>query len=558
MLVLSPCTASLCAVEAYVAAQSPIAIAGVLANIGPSGAMSSGAYPGVVVASPGTDYLYSWVRDASLVFQTLVDQHTLGQDPSLIDMFVHAQAHIQQVANPSGSVSTGGLGEPKFYINETAFQGPWGRPQRDGPALRSTAIITYANWLVANGNASYAAHTLWPVIQLDLDYVANNWNQSTFDLWEELHSSSFFTTAVQHRALRQGAALAAALGQTSSASLYATQADHLLCFLQSYWSPSPGFITANTGGGRSGIDANTVLASIHTFDPNAGCDVTTFQPCSDRALSNLKTYVDSFRHIYSINFGIPANAAVATGRYQEDVYYGGNPWYLTTFAVAELLYDALVVWNHQGSLTVTSTSLGFFQQFNTSLATGTYTASSSTFTSLTNAIRNLADGFIAIAAQYTPSGGALSEQYSRNNGAPLSAIDLTWSYAAALTVFAARAGKTSASWGAQGLSVSSSCLTSNAPTVSVAFNVNATTIPGENIYLTGSVSALTKWGTLNPILLSSANYPIWSTTVNLPANTKIQYKYIRIYNGQVTWEPDPNNAFTTGASGAQTLSDVWR
>lgn len=155
-----------------------------------------------------------------------------------------------------------------------------------------------------------------------------------------------------------------------------------------------------------------------------------------------------------------------------------QPWYLTTFAVAEQLYDALVVWNHQGSLTVTSTSLGFFQQFNTSLATGTYTASSSIFTSLTNAIRNFADGFIAIAAQYTPSGGALSEQYSRSNGAPLSAIDLTWSYASALTVFAARAGQTPASWGAQGLSVPSSCLTSNAPTVSVAFNVNATTILG--------------------------------------------------------------------------------
>ncbi|KAF8545745.1 hypothetical protein OG21DRAFT_1502168, partial [Imleria badia] len=287
------------------------------------------------------------------------------------------------------------------------------------------------------------------------------------------------------------------------------------------------------------------------------CDDTTFQPCSDKALSNLKTYVDSFRYIYAINFGITANAAVATGRYPEDVYQGGNPWYLTTFAVAEQLYDALIVWNKQGSLTITSSSLGFFQQFDTSLTIGTYTTSTSTFTSLTTAIKNFADGFIAIAAQYTPSTGALSEQYSRSNGTSLSAIDLTWSYASALTVFAARAGQTSASWGAQGLSVSNSCLTSNAPTVSVEFNVNATTRRGENVYLTGSVSALTDWGTSNPILLSSANYPTWSTTVNLPANTGIQYKYIRIYNGQVTWESDPNNAFTTGTSGAQTLNDVW-
>ena len=83
-------------------------------------------------------------------------------------------------------------------------------------------------------------------------------------------------------------------------------------------------MTANTGGGRSGKDANTVLTSIHTFDPEAGCDSTTFQPCSDKALSNHKVYVDAFRSIWSINSGIASNAAVATGRYPEDSYQGGN------------------------------------------------------------------------------------------------------------------------------------------------------------------------------------------------------------------------------------------
>lgn len=83
-------------------------------------------------------------------------------------------------------------------------------------------------------------------------------------------------------------------------------------------------MTANTGGGRSGKDANTVLTSIHTFDPAAGCDSLTFQPCSDKALANLKAYVDAFRSIYTINSGIASNAAVATGRYPEDSYQGGN------------------------------------------------------------------------------------------------------------------------------------------------------------------------------------------------------------------------------------------
>lgn len=135
-----------------------------------------------------------------------------------------------------------------------------------------------------------------------------------FDLWEELYSSSFFTTVMQHRSLRQGATFANAIGQTSLVANYETQADFLLCFIQSYWNTA-GYMTANTAGGRSGIDANTVLASIHGFDPSAGCDVLTFQPCSDKALRNLLTYVDSFRSIYEINAGFASNEAVLTGRY---------------------------------------------------------------------------------------------------------------------------------------------------------------------------------------------------------------------------------------------------
>ncbi|KAI0057906.1 glucoamylase [Artomyces pyxidatus] len=551
-------------VDAFVASESPIAKAGLLANIGPSGAKASGAKSGVVIASPSTsnpDYLYTWVRDSSLVFKTITDQFTLGEDTSLrsqIDNFITAEAILQQVSNPSGTVSTGGLGEPKFNIDETAFTGSWGRPQRDGPALRSTAMITYANWLLDNNNSTFVTNTLWPIIELDLNYVAENWNQSSFDLWEEIDSSSFFTTAVQHRSLREGSALATRIGQTSVTANYLTQADNLLCFLNSYWNPTEGYITANTGGGRSGKDSNTVLASIHTWDISAGCDASTFQPCSDKALSNLKVYVDSFRSIYTINSGISATSAVATGRYPEDVYYNGNPWYLTTLAVAEQLYDALLTWNSIGSLEVTATSLPFFSQFSSSVTTGTYSSTSSTYITLTNAVKSFADGFVAIVAAHTPSGGGLSEQYDRNTGTPLSAADLTWSYASALTAFGARAGTITASWGASGLTVPSQCTANPGSVVSVTFNVQATTQLGENIYLTGSVDALENWSPDNALLLSAANYPTWSITVTLPASTIVQYKYIRKFNGQVTWESDPNNQITTPASGTFVENDTWR
>jgi glucoamylase len=58
-----------------------------------------------------------------------VYRYTSGEDDSLrtqIDDYVSSSARIQQIDNPSGSVTSGGLGEPKFNIDETAFTGAWG------------------------------------------------------------------------------------------------------------------------------------------------------------------------------------------------------------------------------------------------------------------------------------------------------------------------------------------------------------------------------------------------------------------------------------------------
>ncbi|KAH9480597.1 Glucoamylase [Psilocybe cubensis] len=552
-------------VESYIAKEKPIAKAGILANIGPSGSRAAGASPGVIIASPSKQnppYFFTWTRDASLVIKGLIDEFTRGDDSSLrttIDNYISSQIIQQKVSNPSGSITTGGLGEPKFNVDLTAYTGEWGRPQRDGPALRATAIITYANWLLSQSNNTFVTNTLWPIIKTDLDYTAATWNLTGFDLWEEVSSSSYFTSASQHRALREGAALAARIGQTSVVSAYTKEADNVLCFLQSYWNPSQGFMTSNTGGGRSGKDANTALASVHNFDPEAGCDSVTFQPCSDKALSSLKVYVDAFRSgIYPINNGIASNAAVATGRYTEDVYYNGNPWYLTTTVVAEQLYDALIVWNKQGSLEVTPISLPFFRQFSPSVAVGTYSKSSSTFSTLITAVKDFADGFIDVVAKYTPADGSLAEQFIRNTGAPTSATHLTWSYSAILAAFHARDGITPASWGAKGLSPTASCGSGGAGSVQVTFNVRATTFYGENIYITGSVDALKNWNPDHAVLLSAANYPTWSVTLPIPANTAIQFKFIRKANGQVTWQSDPNNAYTIPASGTYVINENWR
>ncbi len=64
----------------------------------------------------------------------------------------------------------------------------------DGPALRITALTSYAKFLIAASNASYVSSTIWPLIQRDANYIQNTWSQPGYDLWEELNSFSFFTT----------------------------------------------------------------------------------------------------------------------------------------------------------------------------------------------------------------------------------------------------------------------------------------------------------------------------------------------------------------------------
>lgn len=106
---------------------------------------------------------------------------------------------------------------------------------------------------------------------------------------------------------------------------------------------------------------------------------------------------DSFRSIYSVNSGIAQGKAVAIGRYPEDSYQGGNPWYLSTFAAAEQLYDAVYQWKQLGSIAITSTSLPFFKDVYSSAAVGTYASSSTTFTAIINAVSTYADSYMSNA-----------------------------------------------------------------------------------------------------------------------------------------------------------------
>ncbi|MEV0095306.1 carbohydrate-binding module family 20 domain-containing protein [Streptomyces sp. NPDC050738] len=92
-----------------------------------------------------------------------------------------------------------------------------------------------------------------------------------------------------------------------------------------------------------------------------------------------------------------------------------------------------------------------------------------------------------------------------------------------------------------------------------SFAVNATTVLGENIYVTGDQSALGSWNTGSALKLDPASYPVWKLDVALPAGTSFSYKYIRKNAaGSVTWESGANRTAVVPASGKVALSDTWR
>lgn len=416
----------------------------------------------------------------------------------------------------------------------------------------------------------------WPIVTNDLFYTAQYWDNVGYDLWEEVNGHSFFTTTAQHRALVQGSIWADRLNQTCEAC---KQAPAILDFLTtSFWNSTGNYILANIDANqvtRSEINCDPILAAMHNFDMNATCDTPSLQPCNSKILATHKVWVDSFRTLYPINNNATAPDAVLTGRYPEDTYYGGNPWYITTLAAAEVLYDAVAQFNKAAEVKVDNISLAFWQQLVPEVEEGNYTDSANV-SKLLDAATTYADGFIEKLSHYVPSNGTLNEQINKTTGEPLSAIALTWSFAAFVTAADRRNGNYPPSWGANSsyatMSMSDgnvSTFTNSSGTGTLGFNATGMYTPAlaagassitkgcetevefqvvystgadENIFLVGNTSLLGNTtsedgGVIQPMLTGMVvtNNSLWYVPAYVPAGITIEYKYVLLNTSTYTF-----------------------
>jgi hypothetical protein len=212
---------------------------------------------GFVVAAPWVvpgiqNYRYHWVRDAALVMNTIVTRYISAEDAGtkkssfsrLVD-YINFSKQNQTASQPDGAEQVG-LGEVKFNPDGTRYT-QWMRPQNDGPALRAITMIRFSHQLTQekqtqlvkhlfNGSAPGKSGINAPgVIKADLDYVNDHWTDATYEPWEEVKATHFYTRLVQRKALLDGVWLADLLGDSADANKYRATVKQLEAAINTHW-----------------------------------------------------------------------------------------------------------------------------------------------------------------------------------------------------------------------------------------------------------------------------------------------------------------------------------
>lgn len=374
---------------------------------------------GAIVASPSQhnpNYYYDWVRDSAIAMG-LVErwyEETAANEYKnhLLDYVSWTETIQHQNDNLPGHDI---LGEPKFYVNGFPFDGPWGRPQNDGPAIRASVLTRFAHQLLAKNEREYVQTHLYfggldprtmGAIKLDLEYISHHWQDLNFDLWEEILGHHFFTAMAQKNALIEGAVLAHRLHDDQAAAFYELQAKLIESRLHLHIDSTNQVIKA-TLPPHSGpqktleLDSSTLLAVL--LNPtNEG----HFALQSALVKNTVRELHKQFNLMFPINED--ESGAILFGRYPGDTYDGyhtegrGNPWFILTATMAEYHFKRA---DHLDRNKANKAAI------------------------LKHL--NLGDDYLKLIKQHAPDLN-ISEQINLYTGAQQGAASLTWSYVSLL------------------------------------------------------------------------------------------------------------------------------
>lgn len=374
---------------------------------------------GAIVASPSKEapnYYYDWVRDSAIAMSLIETWFESSHSPKFKNRllnYVSWTESIQHQYDPIPSQDI--LGEPKFYIDGHPFDGPWGRPQNDGPALRASVLIHFANQLLDNNEMEYVETHLYNggmdpdtmgAIKMDLEYTAHHWQDANFDLWEEVLGHHFFTAMAQQKALIDGAALARRLDDEQAAYFYETQAQQISYRLIEHLNFETKLIQATLAphpGPQKTLELDSAVILGVLINPNNN---EWFALDHYFVKNTVQALHDQFNLMFPINRNHPG--AILFGRYPGDTYDGnstnsiGNPWFILTATTAEYYFRLA------DSLPNTTKNKPLIIKY-----------------------LNLGDNYLKLIKKYAPK-LSLSEQINLTDGKQQGAVSLTWSYVSVL------------------------------------------------------------------------------------------------------------------------------
>ena len=380
---------------------------------------------GAIVASPSQvnpNYYYDWIRDSAIsmsLVETWYETSHKDQYKQYLLQYVDWTANIQQQNDPLPGMDI--LGEPKFYIDGHPFDGQWGRPQNDGPALRASTLTRFANQLLNQGEADYVHTHLYQsnldskqmgVIKRDLEYTAHHWQDKDYDLWEEVFGHHFFTAMVQQKALREGATLARRLNDAKAADFYEKQANLIQDRLKHHLDPEHLIIQATLPphlGPQKTLELDSAVILGVLLNPQKQGPFSINHAFVKNTVLALH---EQFNVLFPINN--KADGAILYGRYPGDTYDGyrndglGNPWFILTATVAEYYFTCA------RDLPKTAANKNLKALY-----------------------INRGDAYLTLIKHYAPDMN-LDEQINLNTGVQQGAHSLTWSYSSLLRAIALR------------------------------------------------------------------------------------------------------------------------
>ena len=334
---------------------------------------------GTIRASPtydsGCNYNFHWTRDAAIVINSLINLYK--KDETSKEIKDKCFKIFNNYIRTENQHTLYHLGEPKFNLINTPYIGDWGRPQNDGPSLRGLVMIKLLPILVEKQNI------LKNIIYNNLLYTITVLEEYCFGLWEEQRGYHLYTRMVQYKFIKM--CYDNNIVELEKLTQQLVKRSKELLFHNIAMEENKIYASFNLEGQIQREFDGAFLLGLNHIDYDLD-ELNMDHDC-------IKNYVDKLILNFKEEYPIATKMQIPfIGRYSKDLYFGGNPWIITTVALFQYWIKTGEIINHQEEL-----------------------------------VR-----FIKFIKEEKKMD--LSEQIDKNNGDNISVDRLTWNYAELITL----------------------------------------------------------------------------------------------------------------------------